>query len=258
VQLVFWYRGVILQLPGLESAYALGRSGDEALALLSVRGLALVRPGGGSALALVLAALAGVALAGATVVWRDRVERRTGRPGRAWLWAAVAFAIPLALAWIGGSSGALDMPSAGRFRYGGGFVLTPEYLALLVGLVTYTAAFIAEVLRSGIQSVGDGQRDAGLAVGLREAQLLRRIILPQALRVAIPPLTSQYLNLTKNSSLAIAVGYPDLFNVGQTVANQTGQAVMVILLVMAVYLSISLTTSALMNLYARRVRLVER
>ncbi len=132
------------------------------------------------------------------------------------------------------------------------------FCALLVALVLYTAAFIAEVVRGGIQAVPHGQREAARAIGLRDSQVLRLVILPQALRVIVPPLTSQYLNLLKNSSLAIAIGYPDLFNVSTTVANQTGQPVAVIALVMLIYLVISLVTSVVMNLYNRTVRIKER
>jgi general L-amino acid transport system permease protein len=136
--------------------------------------------------------------------------------------------------------------------------LSPEFSALLAGLVLYTAAFIGEVIRGGIQAVGRGQSEAAFALGLREGQTLRLVVLPQALRVIIPPLTSQYLNLAKNSSLAIAIGYPDLFSVSRTMANQTGQPVSMIVLVMATYLSISLATSLLMNIYNRRIQIKER
>ena len=145
-----------------------------------------------------------------------------------------------------------------RFNFNGGMGLSPEFAALLVGLVLYTAAFIGEVVRGGIQAVRTGQVEAARALGLSERETLRLIIFPQALRIIVPPLTSQYLNLTKNSSLAIAIGYPDLFKVGQTMANQTGQPVPVIVLVMGTYLAISLFTSFLMNLYNRRVQVLER
>jgi len=153
---------------------------------------------------------------------------------------------------------ALDLPTTGRFGYDGGLVLSPEFAALLFGLVVYTGAFIAEVVRSGIEAVSHGQIEAARAVGLREGQALRLIVLPQAMRVIVPPLTNQYLNLAKNSSLAIFIGYPDLFNVSQTVGNQTGQFVAVLGIVMAVYLTISLGTSLAMNAYSRRARWVGR
>ncbi len=136
--------------------------------------------------------------------------------------------------------------------------VSPELTALLVGLVVYTAAFIGEVVRGGIQSVRRGQVEAAHAIGLSDAQTLRLVVFPQALRVIVPPLTSQYLNLAKNSSLAVAVGFADLFSVGRNMANQTGQPIPVIVLVMAMYLLISLVTSLLMNLYNRRVQVLER
>jgi general L-amino acid transport system permease protein len=153
---------------------------------------------------------------------------------------------------------AYDVPVRQRFNFVGGLALSPEFTALLVGLVVYTAAFIGEVVRGGIQAVRQGQLEAARALGLSEGQTLRLIVFPQALRIIVPPLTSQYLNLAKNSSLAIAIGYPDLFKVGQTMANQTGQPVPVIILVMSTYLAISLVTSLLMNLYNRRVQVEEK
>jgi general L-amino acid transport system permease protein len=137
-------------------------------------------------------------------------------------------------------------------------VLSPPFVALLLGLIIYTAAFIGEVVRGGIQAVRRGQLEAAYAIGLSPAQTLRLIVFPQALRIIVPPLTSQYLNLAKNSSLAIAVGFPDLFSVTRTMANQTGAPVSVIVLVMSTYLAISLFTSLLMNIYNRRVQVLER
>jgi general L-amino acid transport system permease protein len=152
----------------------------------------------------------------------------------------------------------LDVPVLGRFNYEGGIRLTTQFSALLVGLVIYTASFIAEVVRAGIQSVSRGQIEAARAIGLSNLQALRLVILPQALRVIIPPLISQYLNLTKNSSLAIAIGYPDLFSVGRIMINQAGRAVPVFLMIMLAYLAMSLTYSIVLNLYNRRIRFVER
>jgi general L-amino acid transport system permease protein len=151
-----------------------------------------------------------------------------------------------------------DVPVAGRFNFSGGLALSTAFTAILVGLVLYTAAFIAEVIRGGIQAVRRGQVEAAHALGLSDRDTLRLVVFPQAMRIIVPPLTSQYLNLAKNSSLAIAVGYPDLFKVGTTMANQTGQPISVIALVMGTYLLISLATSLLMNLYNRRVQVLER
>jgi general L-amino acid transport system permease protein len=151
-----------------------------------------------------------------------------------------------------------DQPVLQGFNYRGGQRLTPEFAALLVGLTIYTAAFIAEVVRAGISAVAKGQWEASRALGFTTGQMLRLVILPQALRIIIPPLTSQYLNLIKNSSLAIAVGYPDLFNVSRTIFNQSGATVQMFVLLMGTYLALSLLTSAFMNWYNKRVILVER
>lgn len=153
---------------------------------------------------------------------------------------------------------AISEPQLQGFNFRGGLSLTPEFAALLIALVVYTGAFIAEIVRAGISAVNKGQWEASRALGLNTGQTLRLIVLPQALRVIIPPLTSQYLNLVKNSSLAIAIGYPDLFNVSRTIVNQTGAEVQVILMVMATYLSFSLITSLFMNWYNKRIALVER
>jgi general L-amino acid transport system permease protein len=151
-----------------------------------------------------------------------------------------------------------DVPVRERFNYVGGVTISPPFAALLLALVLYTAAFIGEVVRGGIQAIRRGQLEAAYAIGLTPYQTLRLVVFPQALRIIVPPLTSQYLNLTKNSSLAIAVGFPDLFSVSGTIANQTGAPVAVIVLVMATYLTISLVTSLLMNIYNRRVQVLER
>jgi general L-amino acid transport system permease protein len=151
------------------------------------------------------------------------------------------------------------VPEQSRFNLRGGMQLFPEFVALLAGLVIYTAAFIAEVVRAGILSVSKGQTEAAHSLGLRPGATLRLVVVPQAMRVIVPPLTNQYLNLTKNSSLAVAIGYPELVQVFMgTVLNQTGQAVEVVVITMAVYLTISLLTSSVMNLYNRRMAIVER
>ncbi|MFM1988781.1 MAG: putative glutamine transporter permease protein GlnM, partial [Pseudomonadota bacterium] len=163
------------------------------------------------------------------------------------------------LGWvIGGAPTAWNLPSRGDGMVEGGAAVTPEFMAVLLGLVFYTASFVAEVVRAGIQSVSHGQVEAASSLGLSKGQSMRLVILPQALRVIIPPMTSQYLNLTKNSSLAVAIGYPDLVAVANTTMNQTGQAIEAIAILMAVYLTISLAISLLMNWYNDRVRLVER
>lgn len=161
--------------------------------------------------------------------------------------------------WLfGGSPTDMSVPVLKGFNFKGGLTISPEFAALLLGLVLYTAAFVAEVVRAGIQSVNRGQTEAAMAIGLKPGQLLNLIILPQALRVIIPPLTSQMLNLTKNSSLAVAIGYPDFVSVAGTAINQTGQAIEGVMLIMIVYLIFSLSTSAFMNWYNKKMAIVER
>ena len=161
-------------------------------------------------------------------------------------------ALPAVASWF---PFALEMPRLEGFNFAGGGVLTPEFAALVAGLVIYTAAFIAEIVRAGVLAVSRGQVDAAYALGLTRPHALRQVVLPQALRLVVPPMTSQYLNLTKNSSLAVAIGYPDLVSIANTTMNQTGQAIEGIAIIMAVYLTISLSISALMNWYNRRVAL---
>jgi general L-amino acid transport system permease protein len=164
------------------------------------------------------------------------------------------------LGWFlsGGNPIRWDVPFLDDLNLRGGLRLSAEFMGLFVGLTLYTAAFISEVVRSGIQAVSRGQFEAAGALGLKTFQTLNLVVMPQALRVIIPPLISQYLNLTKNSSLALAIGYADLFNVSRTISEQTGQPVAVIVMVMAVYLVISLLTSLLMNIYNRSVQIQER
>lgn len=254
VQLVLLY-AVLLQLPSVADAVALPGS-----IYLSQRGLSLPRPVLEPTFGAWLALLGiGIVVALATRWFASRREA-SGHPSsgleRVGILAMVA--IPVAGWIVLGSPISLDVPVLQRFNFVGGIVLSPEFSALLFGLVIYTSAFIGEVVRGGIQSVRRGQLEAAYAVGLTPRQTLRLVVFPQALRVIVPPLTSQYLNLAKNSSLAIAIGFPDLFSVSRTMSNQTGQPVSVIVLVMATYLAISLATSLAMNLYNRRVQVLER
>ncbi len=172
--------------------------------------------------------------------------------------AALIIGLPLLVFVIGGMPFELDKPELRGFNFVGGHVISPEFVALLVGLTVYTAAFIAEIVRAGIIAVSWGQSEAAMALGLRRGLVLRLVVLPQALRVIVPPMTSQYLNLTKNSSLAVAIGFPDLTSISNTTMNQTGQAIEGIALAMMVYLTISLLISLFMNWYNQFVRLVER
>ena len=215
------------------------------------------RPGSGYVLAgFVLGLVATFALAR----WAKFRQERTGAQFPVfWAGAAIIVGLTLVAFLATGMPIGLDRPRLQGFNFVGGMRLIPEFVALLVALSTYTAAFIAEVVRAGILAVSRGQTEAAIALGLRRRQVLRLIVVPQALRVIVPPLTNQYLNLTKNSSLAVAIGYPELFAVfAGTTLNQTGQAIEIIAITMAVYLSISLVTSAVMNWYNARIRLSER
>jgi len=202
---------------------------------------------------------AGAVLAFGYLRWARRRFEETGVV-RSRFWVPLSIVILLTLAgWLaGGAPSALDMPHQGEFAIEDGGALTPEFLAVLLGLTMYTAAFVAEVVRAGVQSVPRGQAEAAAALGLPRKLEMRLVLLPQALRVIIPPLTNQYLNLTKNSSLAVAIGYPDVVSIANTALNQTGRAVECIAIVMLVYLTTSLATSALMNWYNARAAIKER
>jgi general L-amino acid transport system permease protein len=172
---------------------------------------------------------------------------------------ALVLGLPLATFVATGSTISFEYPAMSRFNLSGGMALQPEFVALVTGLVVYTGAFIAETVRAGLAAVARGQTEAAQALGLSRMLTLRRVVIPQAMRVIIPPLTNQYLNLTKNSSLAVAIGYPDLVQIFTgTVLNQTGQAVEIVAITMAVYLVISLVTAFAMNLYNARMALAER
>jgi general L-amino acid transport system permease protein len=191
--------------------------------------------------------------------WARQRQARTGEQFPiGWVGLALILGLPLVVLLGSGAPLTLHVPELKGFNFAGGHVVSPEFAALLLGLVVYTGTFIAEIVRAGILAVSWGQTEAAMALGLKPGQRMRLIVLPQALRVIVPPLTSQYLGLTKNSSLAVAIGYPDLVSIANTTINQTGQAVEGIAMIMAVYLTISLIISALMNIYNRAVALVER
>ncbi len=256
LQLLFWYNAVLKSLPELRGSVALPFGG-----YLNNRGLFLPRPEFGARFDAVLIAFAvGVIAAIVLHIRARRLRERTGRQTRTlWPALAVVFGLPLVAFVLFRFPLTFHNPDLGRFNVRGGLEILPEFAALLIALSVYTAAFIAEVVRAGVLSVSHGQVEAAQALGLRPSTILRLIVVPQAMRVIVPPLTNQYLNLTKNSSLAVAIGYPDLVQVfAGSVLNITGQAVEVIAITMAVYLSISLFTSFLMNLYGRSVALVER
>jgi general L-amino acid transport system permease protein len=228
---------------------------------LNVRGLFFPKPLFESGSAFVFAALIAGVLATIFIgIWAKNKQKLTGQQtpmGR--IAFSLVIVLPVLVYFIAGSPIAFEYPELKGFNFRGGISIIPELAALLVALSIYTAAFIAEIVRSGINAVSHGQTEAAMSLGLPRARTLKLVIIPQALRIIIPPLTSQYLNLTKNSSLAMAIGYPDLVSVfAGTTLNQTGQAIEIIAMTMAVYLTLSLLTSALMNLYNKKVALVER
>lgn len=191
--------------------------------------------------------------------WATKRHEETGCPFPVfWVAVTILGGLPLITWWLCGAPTKMSVPVLKGFNFLGGVTFSPEFTALLLGLVLYTAAFVAEIVRSGIQAIGRGQVEAAKSLGLRPGQVLRLVILPQALRVIIPPLTSQMLNLTKNSTLAVAIGFPDFVSVANTTINQTGQAIEGVAIIMVVYLSFSLGTSAFMNWYNRKIALVER
>ncbi|MFC2036852.1 amino acid ABC transporter permease [Chloroflexota bacterium] len=256
VQLFFWYFAVFQQLPPVKESIKLPVS-----IYLNQRGLYMLwfkpTPTLGTWMIFVGA---GLVLSWILYMVLDRYQVRTGRTTYPVATALIVLiALPVA-GWflVGENPLQPTVPVLGKFNFDGGLRLTPEFVGLLVGLVIYTGAFIAEVVRAGILAVHKGQFEAARALGLTPMQVLRLVVLPQALQVIIPPLISQFLNLTKNSSLAILIGFADVFFVGRTIINQAGRAVPVFLLIMAVYLTLSLITSMIMNIYNRRVRLVER
>jgi len=252
LQLLFWYAILTENLPGPRQALQ-----PLPGVYLSNRGVALPALQGESLLGL----LTGFALAVPVVVYWLNRTRSGSRP----FYLTVAFAAVALLGgslagWMlaGGGAIVLDQPVLRGFNFRGGITISPEFAALALGLVVYTSAFTAEVVRAGILAVGRGQWAAAAALGLSRRAALRHVVLPQALRVIVPPMTSQYLNVTKNSSLAIAIGYPDIVSVVNTTLNQTGQAIEGIAIIMAAYLCVSLLIALAMNLYNRRIALVER
>jgi len=254
LQIIFWWV-IILALPRVRDSISIADT-----IYLNNRGVRLPAPVfGEGAIVILLALVAAVVTTVILVRWARARQDATGEKFRAgWTGLALIVGLPLALFFILGRPIAMEAPVMGRFNLQGGFNLTPELFALWLALATYTGAFISEIVRAGILSVSKGQTEAAGSLGLPPGLTLRKVILPQALRAIVPPLTSQYLNLTKNSSLAVAIGYQDLVSIGNTVLNQSGQALEVISIFMAAYLSLSLLTSAFMNWYNRRIALVGR
>jgi general L-amino acid transport system permease protein len=252
LQLVFWH-AVILQMPSVRQAL-----NPLPGVFLSQRGVKIPGLVAEPALWVFLGAALAGAIGWQLLLRRERARQAATGERRGTVLPGLAMLLGLpALALAAGFAPTVEWPELAGFNFEGGLTLSPEFFALLIGLVVYTSAFIAEIVRAGIQSVHRGQWEAARALGLPAGRIMRLVILPQALRVIVPPLTSQYLNLTKNSSLAVVIGYPDLVSVANTSINQTGQAIEVISIFMAVYLLISLVTSVLMNWYNSRVALLK-
>ncbi|MCC7276016.1 MAG: amino acid ABC transporter permease [Alphaproteobacteria bacterium] len=255
LQLFFWYMIFLELLP--PARQALQPVPD---VFLSNRGVRFPVPAAADGWSLMGAGVV-IGVVGAMILssWSRRRQAATGQQFPV-VWAGLAAIVGCGVVgWLlGGAPTALDRPALRGFNFSGGVEVSPEFVALLLGLVIYTAAFVAEIVRGGILAISQGQTEAASALGLKRGMILRLVILPQALRVIIPPITSQYLNLTKNSSLAVAIGFPDLVHLANTAINQTGQAIEGIAIIMAVYLTISLSISLFMNWYNRRVALVER
>ena len=255
LQLIFIYSFVIFTLPEQRSPIEIGGG-----IYLSKSGLLFpllhLESAHYAAIALLLVSLVG------TIVyntWAKRRQNETGVSPQRLLPSLAMLIVPAAIAYFAlGAPAEFDVPKKATFRFIGGGAIAPEFLTILAGLVIYTTAFIAEIVRSGILAVSYGQTEAASALGLSRGKILRLVLLPQALRVIIPPMTSQYLNIVKNSSLAVAVGYPDVVAIEQITMNQTSRALEAILLIMAVYLTISLTISITMNIYNKRIALKER
>ncbi|EKN44442.1 MULTISPECIES: amino acid ABC transporter permease [Pseudomonas syringae group] len=256
LQILFWYTAVFLTLPGPRQAH-----GYFDMFFVSSRGLNMPRamPAEGMTAFLVSVLIAIVAIV-MMVRWANKRFEATGQPfHKFWVGLALLLVIPGLSMLVFGSPVHWELPQLKGFNFTGGWVLIPELISLTLALTIYTAAFIAEIVRSGIKSVSHGQTEAARSLGLRPGPTLRKVIIPQALRVIIPPLTSQFLNLAKNSSLAAAIGYPEMVSLfAGTVLNQTGQAIEVIAITMSVYLAISISISLLMNWYNKRIALIER
>lgn len=256
LQLLFWYNAVVKALPEVRNSLSFPGG-----IYLNNRGLIVPNPVTGDSFWIVgLVFWAGVLGAIFFRSYAKKKQEKTGEQSPVGLVSlGLVIGLPLIVFFLAGMPLSFEHAQAGRFNITGGVAVLPEFLALLFGLVIYTAAFIAEAVRAGILAVSKGQTEAAFALGVKPKHTLNLVIIPQAMRVIIPPLTSHYLNLTKNSSLAVFVGYPDLVNIFTgTVLNQTGQAIEVVAITMLVYLTISLTTSLFMNWYNARKALVER
>jgi general L-amino acid transport system permease protein len=250
-QILFWYLAVLATLPGPRQSISLLGS-----VFISNRGLVMPRPIAQGSFGVVLIAIAiGIVASLAMRAYARHALFKRGERLTIWPFVVgMVIGLPILTAMVFGAPLTFEMPELKGFNFAGGSRIVPEFVALLLALSTYTAAFISEIVRAGIQAIPKGQMEAGASLGLSRGETLRLVIIPQALRVILPPLTNQYLNLTKNSSLAVAIGYPDLVSVfAGTALSQTGQAVEIIAITMGVYLLISLVTSAIMSFYGWRL-----
>lgn len=255
LQLFFWYALFYESLPSPRQALH-----PFAGLFICNRGVAFGIPAAHPAhLYMGMALVAGLILSFGVKHWAKKRKFATGKDFPVlWTFLGITLGLPL-ITWIlSGAPTQMDVPSLQGFNFKGGLMLSPEFMALLLGLVIYTSAFVAEAVRAGIQAVSRGQTEAAMSIGLKSSHILNLVILPQALRVIIPPLTSQMLNLTKNSSLAIAIGFPDFVSVANTTINQTGQSIEGVALIMGCYLVFSISTSLFMNWYNKKSKLVER
>lgn len=253
--ILFWYKGVIAILPQARQSLVLPFD-----SFLNNRGLYFPKAvWGEGSLYIALAFVLALVLSFFIVRFANEKQKETGQQfPKWWLSFALVIALPVVVYFALGQPLTFDYPIAGKFNLSGGSVIGPEFMSIYLALSFYTGAFIAENVRSGIQAVAKGQTEAASALGLRQSTITRLVVVPQAMRLIIPPLTSQYLNLTKNSSLAVAVGFSDIVSVGGTMLNQTGQAVEIIALWLVIYLSLSLSTAVLMNWFNAKMALVER
>lgn len=250
-QILFWYLAVLATLPGPRQSISLFWS-----VFISNRGLVMPKPiaQGGLSVFLVAVLIGIVASLVMGAYARHRLFKHGQKPEIWWFVASMLIGLPILTTMMFGAPVTFEIPELKGFNFAGGSRIVPEFVALLLALSTYTGAFISEIVRAGIQAIPKGQMEAGASLGLSRGETLRLVIIPQALRVILPPLTNQYLNLTKNSSLAVAIGYPDLVSVfAGTALSQTGQAVEIIAITMGVYLLISLVTSAIMSFYGWRL-----
>ncbi|CZT35405.1 amino acid ABC transporter permease [Rhizobium sp. 9140] len=256
----FWYLGVLALLPNVRTIFQHVKDNPGAFFFVSNRGIYFPAPVPGESFIYVAAAFVlGILAAIAFTKWATAHQLKTGkRPPVLVVNLALIVALPLVVFLVLGSPMTLDYPVPGSFNMSGGMVIGPEFLSLYLALSFYTASFIAEIVRAGIRGVASGQTEASYALGLRSGLATRLVVLPQAMRIIIPPLTSQYLNLIKNSSLAVAVGFADLVAVGNTILNQSGRSIEIISIWMLIYVSISLITSVFMNWFNARMALVER